>query len=87
MDKQKQIGYAVGNVAFNKLPGYKDLWNQVDFNTKEYIVNQTGKVAMEQVLESEREFLTKFAVFVCKYCKKGDTPANLVDDFYNYIKD
>lgn len=47
MTKQKEIGYEVGNVAWHNLDGYQELWNKADFETKEKIVNEQGRLAIE----------------------------------------
>ena len=47
MTKQKEIGYEVGNVAWHNLDGYKELWNKADFDTKEHIVNEQGRLAIK----------------------------------------
>jgi hypothetical protein len=47
MTKQKEIGYEVGNVAWHNLDGYQELWNKADFEIKEKIVNEQGRLAIE----------------------------------------
>lgn len=47
MTKQKKIGYEVGNIAWHNLDGYQELWNKADFETKEKIVNEQGRLAIE----------------------------------------
>ena len=47
MTKQKEIGYEIGNVAWHNLDGYQELWNKADFETKEKIVNEQGRLAVE----------------------------------------
>ena len=61
--KQKEIGYEVGSVAWHNLDGYQELWNKADFETKEKIVNEQGKLAIELVtplVSNQRELLIKF---------------------------
>jgi len=47
MTKQKEIGYEICNVAWHNLDGYKELWNKADFDTKELIVNEQGRLAIK----------------------------------------
>lgn len=85
MTKQKEIGYEVGNVAWRNLKGYQELWNKADFETKEQIVNEQGRVAIDLVaslVNNQRDLLTKFAIYMTKNLERGKTPATLVDDFY-----
>ena len=85
MNKQKEIGYEISNIMWHHLPGFKELWNKTDFDVKEYIVKEQGRVAIEQVIESQRGFLTKFAIFVTNNIHRGCTPASLVEDFYKNL--
>lgn len=52
MTKQKEIGYEVGNVAWHNLDGYQELWNKADFETKEKIVNEQGRLAIELSIDA-----------------------------------
>ncbi len=49
MTEQKEIGYEVNNVAYNNLNGYSDLWNKTDSKIKDYIVNEQGRIVLENV--------------------------------------
>ena len=45
--KPKKIGYEIGNISWHNLDGYQELWNKADFETKEKIVNEQGRLAIE----------------------------------------
>lgn len=89
MTKQKEIGYDVGNVAWHNLPGFEELWNKADFDTKELIVNEQGRIAFEKVLEhtgTNRDILTKFAIFILNNLKTGTSAQILVEEFLTDLK-
>ena len=88
MTKQKEIGYEIGNVAWHNLKGYEELWRKTDFDTKEHIVNEQGRLAIKlaiPLVSNQRELLTQFAVFMTKNIECGKTPAGLVNDFYETL--
>jgi len=88
MTKQKEIGYEIGNIVWHNLEGYQELWNKADFDTKEKIVNEQGKLAIKLVLSlvnNNRELLTEFAIFMVENLERGKTPTSLVNDFYDNI--
>ncbi|MCG8734783.1 hypothetical protein [Tenacibaculum finnmarkense] len=47
MTRQKELGYKLGDVIWHNLDGYKELWDKADFDTKEKIINELGKLAIE----------------------------------------
>jgi hypothetical protein len=53
MDKKKEMGYEICNIAFNNLEGFDVLWTKADFDTKEFIVNESGK----KVISLYEEFI------------------------------
>jgi len=66
MTEQKEIGYEVGNVMWRNLPGHEKLWRKTDFNTKEYIVNKQGEIAINLstpvVIDKFLSFLKKESI-------------------------
>lgn len=88
MTKQKEIGYEIGNVTWHNLEGYEELWRKADFDTKEHIVNEQGRLAIQlaiPLVSNQRELLTQFAVFMVNNIESGKTPASLVNDFYETL--
>jgi hypothetical protein len=47
MTKEKELGYKLGDVIWHNLEGYQELWNKADFDTKEKIINELGRLAIE----------------------------------------
>lgn len=88
MTKQKEIGYEIGNIAWHNLEGYEELWRKADFDTKEHIVNEQGRLAIKlaiPLVSNQRELLTQFAVFMVNNIESGKTPASLVNEFYETL--
>lgn len=67
MTKQKEIGYEIGNVAWHNLEGYEELWRKADFDTKEHIVNEQGRLAIKLAIPivSKRWTYRSLLVGVC----------------------
>lgn len=47
MKKHKEIGYQLGDVYWNNLKGFQEIWKNADFDVKEKCVNDIGKLALE----------------------------------------
>ena len=66
MTKEKELGYKLGDVIWHNLEGYQELWNKADFDTKEKIINELGRLAIELTIPAVVKSLKD------KYAKKID---------------
>lgn len=47
MTQEKEIGYEITNVAYHNLEGFAELWKRTEVDTKDLIVEENGRVAIE----------------------------------------
>lgn len=59
MTKEKEIGYKLCNVIWHNLKGFEDLWNKADFDTKEKIINELGRLSTELVTNNILQVASK----------------------------
>jgi len=50
MIKEKELGYKLSDVIWHNLEGYQEIWNKADFDTKEKIINELGRLAIELII-------------------------------------
>jgi len=80
MTREKELGYELGNIIWNNLDGYQELWRIADFDTKEKIVNGLGELAFKSV-QFDRKFLRDLVDIVWNHITESEeVPSTMTAD-------